>query len=109
MRNKGFYSSLWYDVIRPEALKADNYMCRSCKARHHSVGYRGAEGVWIECDSFMIEWCKLKGIKVRTMFLQVSNRDHNTYNNSPTNLQALCPRCHLRFDKDLRIAKRIMR
>lgn len=109
MRNREFYSALWYDVIRPEALKRANYKCAVCKVKHHSLGYRDNTGNWIECDEFMIRWCNENSIKIKKMFLQISHKDHDTLNNSPENLQAVCPRCHLKFDKDLRIAKRIMR
>lgn len=107
MRNKQFYSALWYDVIRPEALKKASYKCENCSAKHHSVGYRDNKGEWIECDKFMVEWCKSKGITVKKLFLQIAHLDHNPSNNSPENLKALCPRCHLLNDKAVRLLSRI--
>lgn len=98
---------MWYDVIRPKILLRDNYKCCTCKAKHHSIGYRDNKGTWIECDVFMIEWCKTNGIKVKRMYLQISHKNHNPSDNNETNLWTLCPRCHLSFDKSIRMAKRI--
>lgn len=107
MRNKEFYSAVWYDIIRPEALKRANYRCSNCQAEHRSVGYRDGTGKWIACDEFMLQWCKAQGIKTHTMYLQVCHNDQNTFNNSPENLQVRCPRCHLKFDKDFRAIARL--
>lgn len=100
------YDKLWNDVIRPEALKRAGYKCESCKCRHHSQGYRNEFGAWIECDEFQLQWCKVKGIKPKRMYLQVAHLDHDRSNNSPINLKVLCPRCHLNNDKDIRAIMR---
>lgn len=107
MRNKHRYSNDWYDIIRPEALKRASYKCQQCNAKHKSIGYRSHNGVWIECDMYMLQWCKVQGIKVHKLFLQISHTDHDTSNNKPENLRALCPRCHLSFDKTIRHIKRL--
>lgn len=102
MRNKQRYDEYWYDVIRPKALERANYRCQKCGAKHRSIGYRDAQGNWVECDQFMIEWCKQNGIKVKKMFLQVSHKEHDTSKNEPNDLQVLCPRDHLIYDKQTR-------
>ena len=101
MRNRKRYPDNWYDTIRPKALAKANYMCTKCKAKHHSIGYRNKLGVWVECDAHMINWCLVKGIKTRKMYLQVAHLDHNPSNNDLTNLQAMCPRCHFINDKQM--------
>lgn len=101
MRNRERYADNWSDVIRPAILARDNYKCTSCNAKHRTIGYRDSSGNWIECDEFMIEWCKGKGIKTKKLFLQVAHLDHNPNNNDPLNLSTKCPRCHFINDKAL--------
>lgn len=101
MRNKHLYDDNWSDVIRPQALKAANYRCQKCNAKHKSYGYRDALGNWVECDPLMIEWCKQNNIKVKRLFLQIAHIDHIRTNNIPSNLMALCPRCHFLNDKHI--------
>lgn len=107
MRNKDRYNELWYDVIRPAILKRDCYKCTRCHVKHRAIGYRANSGKFIECDKFMIEWCKTKGIKVFKIFLQVAHLDHDPSNNDYSNLRSFCARCHLSNDKILRHLKRI--
>lgn len=106
MRNKYRYHEEWLDKIRPLALQRANYMCQKCKAKHRSTGYRDSKGVWIACDKYMIEWCLTHNIKVKKLFLQVAHLDNNPSNNDITNLAVLCPRCHLMYDKDIRLIMR---
>lgn len=107
MRNKSRYSEHWYDVIRPDILKRDNYKCTKCGVKHRAVGYRNAKGIFIECDKFMLNWCLEQGIKTFKMYLQISHIDHNPANNNYSNLQSLCPKCHLSNDKLIRHLSRI--
>lgn len=107
MRNSHLYDSLWYDVIRPNALQRANYKCQDCNAKHHSIGYRDPIGNWVECDEFMLQWCKSKLIKTRKLFLQVAHLDNDPSNNNPINLKVLCPRCHFINDKHIRHVRRI--
>lgn len=106
MRNSERYSEDWKDVIRPRELLRAGYKCENCRAKHRSIGYRNSDGVWIECDKFMIEWCQVKGIKTKKLFLQVAHLDHNPRNNEPYNLKVLCPKCHLKNDENVRLIKR---
>lgn len=41
----------------------------------------------------------VEGTPVVRVVLTISHRDHDPTNNDPSNLAALCQRCHLRYDR----------
>lgn len=56
-----------------------------------------------ECKEY-----KEYGATAYRIFLQISHKNHNPSDNRPENLWSLCPRCHLRFDKDHRSLIRLL-
>lgn len=100
------YHPDWKDVIRPQALARANYKCQNCRIRQKSKGYRTARGLFVECDEFMEEWAVNQGYKIITIFLSIAHLDHDTTNNEPSNLKALCQQCHNRHDAKIRAINR---
>lgn len=106
--NYSEYSEDWRDIIRPAILKRDSYTCQHCGIRHKSEVYTGSKNNYIVVDDFSKRWAKEQGKKVYTVFLQVAHVDQNKMNNEGTNLIALCPRCHSKFDAQHKSLKRKM-
>lgn len=111
MKNKHRYSKYWHDIIRPMALKADNYKCTEigCNVVHKAVGYYNLSGQWVECDSFMSDWATKNNFKVQIISLQVIHLDHNPENNEPSNLKCKCPKHHFKYDLQDNLIKRVMK
>lgn len=102
------YHPDWKDIIRPAILKRDGYKCAHCGIKHKARVYKDTTGKYVECDDFMEQWAKSTKRKVFTLYLQVAHLDHNKQNNEPTNLKALCPIHHARFDSEHKKLARIM-
>lgn len=109
MKNRNNYPENWFDVVRPDVLKKDNYKCKDCGLKHKSIGYYDNKGNFIECDEFMVKWAKNSGLKVQKISLQIAHLDQNPSNNNYENLECKCPKCHLRFDEPFNKVKRLMR
>jgi hypothetical protein len=101
------YHPDWKDIIRPAILKRDGYKCSHCGIKHKARVYKDSTGKYVECDEFMEQWAKSTGRKVFTLFLQIAHLDHNKQNNEPSNLKALCPIHHARFDSEHKKLARI--
>lgn len=108
MRNRHQYPDEWFDVIRPEILKRDNYKCQKCGLKHKSTGYYTPQKTFLVCDEFQKEWALKHGFKVQKISLQIAHLDQNKENNEYSNLQTMCPKCHLSFDRPFNTAKRLM-
>jgi len=102
------YHPDWRDVIRPAILKRDGYKCAHCGIKHKARVYKDTTGKYVDCDDFMEQWAKSNGRKVFTLYLQIAHLDHNKQNNDPSNLKALCPVHHARFDTEHKKLARIM-
>lgn len=100
------YSKNWADTVRPSILKRDNYRCKRCNVGHRKIGYYNNVKLFVECDSFMVDWCKRNNIKVIRIILQVHHKNGNKKDDADSNLVSLCPRCHLKEEADLNIIKR---
>lgn len=106
MRNRNLYPKNWFDTIRPAILLRDNYRCVQCRVVHRSEGYYDKQQLFIECDVFMIAWAKANGFKTTTIYLQVAHINQDVTNCEYSNLQAMCNRCHLEFDRPYNNIKR---
>lgn len=109
MKNREHYPDNWEDTIRPAILKRDAYKCQICGANHRAIGYYSTLGTFLPCDEFMQDWAKRTGQKTFTMHLQVAHRNHDKKDCRPENLQAMCPRCHLNYDRSFNSLLRKMR
>jgi hypothetical protein len=101
------YHPDWKDIIRPAILKRDGYKCGHCGIKHKARVYKDSTGKYVECDEFMENWAKSTQRKVFTLYLQIAHLDHNKQNNEPSNLKALCPVHHARFDSEHKKLARI--
>ena len=87
--NKHLYPANWKALsfkIRKEA----GWRCENCQ-RAHRLHYRDASG------------------QLRQVILTVAHLDQNPQNNHPSNLKALCQRCHFAHDRPFNLAKRALR
>jgi hypothetical protein len=101
------YHPDWKDIIRPAILKRDGYKCGHCGIKHKARVYKDSTGKYVECDDFMEQWAKSTKRKVFTLYLQIAHLDHDKQNNEPSNLKALCPVHHARFDSEHKKLARI--
>ena len=84
--NKSRYPSNWKE-IRAQILERANNKCEFCGAENHSIVYREVK------DRLGLDDPK----KVKIV-LTIAHLDHVPENCDPSNLRALCQRCHLRYD-----------
>lgn len=95
------YPANWRQISQSIRERAGN-KCEWCGIPNHSSIHRLKLDpvTWILHD----EWEQLgeadKALygKVSKIFLTVSHYDHDTTHNDPSNLNALCNRCHLNHD-----------
>lgn len=101
MKIKGkIYPREWRDIIRPAILKRADYKCEICKAPNHTHIRRYSDNTFNIADEFDI-FLRQKGDKdVQYIILSISHKNHDISNNDYSNLQALCQRCHLNYDRE---------
>jgi 5-methylcytosine-specific restriction endonuclease McrA len=80
--NKGRYPANWKE-IRASILERAKHACEFCAIPNYSTAASGARVV-----------------------LTIAHLDHTPENNDPSNLRALCQRCHNRYDAPMRAAGR---
>ena len=96
--------------------------CEQCNARNLAYGYRDKTGDFWEMQDIedrlnegqdlfdpgeVLEHCWDKmgnPTKPVRIVLTISHTDHDTTNNNPRNLRALCQRCHIHHDRELHMA-----
>lgn len=99
------YPPNWKSHIRPAVLRRANHRCESCGVPNYALGYRDELGGFHIVEGVgrgqVIRGVKgfCEGFKVIKIVLTVSHKDHDPQNNDPANLQALCQRCHLHYDR----------
>jgi hypothetical protein len=103
------YPKNWKSEIRPSILMRANNCCEHCGVKNYDTGFRGNDGNFYN-DNFILQQLELYGIdmfdeyindkaKHFKIVLTVAHLDHNVNNNDPSNLKALCQKCHLNHDK----------
>ena len=116
--NKVRYPANW-PAIRESILKRAGNCCEQCKVPNRTRICRGAG---VDADTYMTDqatvYCantgELLGLYRRMsdycvgnmvdIVLTISHTDHVIENCDPSNLRALCQRCHLRHDAPLHAA-----
>ena len=78
--NKDRYPKNWKTEIRPAILKRANDCCEFCGRMNHS---------WYWSDNAK---------RMVRVVLTIAHLDHTPENCDPSNLRALCQRCHLQYD-----------
>jgi len=106
------YHPDWKSISRQIREQAGN-VCEFCGAPNGETVQRNAAGDWKlldDLDTMQSDagWAWLgtydPSDPVRVV-LTVAHLDHDTANNDPANLRALCQRCHLNWDRERNIAK----
>jgi hypothetical protein len=100
------YSPDWLDIIRPDILRRAGYKCEFCKVKHKAYGYRLIDGSFVELDKSDKMYVEKLGHKFIRIILTISHKNHDIKDNDYSNLQALCQKCHINYDKDFRALKR---
>ena len=75
----GSIRSPQWRAIRESILARENHQCKFCQLDHQQ---------WVE-------WTPGKRVQV---ILTIAHLDHDPTHNDPSNLAALCQRCHNRYD-----------
>ena len=85
-------------AVRAAILTRAGDACEECKVRNGATVYRFELGVFVyEADLFGTEMEAEDGHRVKIV-LTIHHLDHDPANNDPSNLRALCQRCHLMLD-----------
>ena len=93
--NRHRYPSNWKQ-IRAEILGRAGQRCEQCGVPNRAWRLPGF-GAWTFDPATADEWSD-EGRKATRIVLTIAHLDHTPENCDPTNLQALCQRCHLRYD-----------
>lgn len=99
--NKKLYPKNWKE-IRQKILERANNKCEFCGVENHCWGYRNQNGDFVISKGMQQEADELDGEKLFRIVLTVAHLDHNPQNNDPSNLRALCQKCHNNYDKEHR-------
>lgn len=112
------YPPNWKSEIRPRILARANNRCERCGAVNYSVGYMKDGKFWTfakppyshpgkiseykaarEMIDHLNNWCNMEE-KYIVIVLTIAHLDHDEENHevSDDRLQALCQRCHLKYD-----------
>lgn len=97
------YPTNWKTEIRPAILKRAKDCCEFCGVENYSIGYRDSHNIWYEIEQSFVgdmqaQDAKEMGYKIIKIVLTVAHLDHDVTNNDPSNLKALCQKCHLNYD-----------
>jgi len=95
--NRHRYPPDWR-AIRLAILDRAENRCEQCGVPNHAWR-NNATGQWTH-DAGLAEAWRLDGDRVARIVLTVAHLDHAPEHNDPTNLRALCQRCHLAHDRE---------
>lgn len=99
--NKKLYPKNWKE-IRQRILERAGNKCEFCGVENHAVGYRNKDGEFVKSVGMQQEADELDGEKLFKIVLTVAHLDHDPTNCDPSNLRALCQKCHNNYDKEHR-------
>jgi hypothetical protein len=99
--NKKLYPKNWKE-IRQRILERAGNKCEFCGVENHAVGYRNEDGEFVKSVGMQQEADELDGEKLFKIVLTVAHLDHDPTNCDPSNLRALCQKCHNNYDKEHR-------
>lgn len=94
--NKDRYPSNW-KAIRQSVLERAGNRCEWCRVDNYAIGWRDSQGRFFQWNNSQVE-ALFAGKKPIRIILTVAHLDHQPENNDPSNLAALCQRCHNRHD-----------
>lgn len=103
--HKERYPDNWKQIslaIRERARQ----QCEWCGVKNGAIGARDKHGVWHDEDNIHHMNSDTGYLlfgdfpDMRRIVLTVAHIDHDTMNNDPSNLAALCQKCHLGHDRE---------
>lgn len=108
--NRARYPKDWKAISQRIRARAGNRCEGSpdfpdCRVPNYSIGYRDERGVWIEKghgsqqDLADLQFSYGDLFSLTRIVLTVAHLDHTPENCDPSNLRAMCQRCHLNYDK----------
>lgn len=116
------YPANWHSEIRPAILKRAFNCCEECNIQNGTLVLRGVYNdtpciqfedgsIWREDDVMCYIGSDYVGEVHPTntfvkIVLTIAHLDHDTTNNDPSNLKALCQLHHNRYDREHRDASR---
>jgi len=106
MRNRERYHPDWNDVIRPDILKRDKFVCVKCGVMHKKSYVFQKDGSRFRISESEIKEWRGYGDKAYKVFLQIVHLDRDPGNNDYDNLKAYCPKCHLNYDREVNMILR---
>ena len=110
--HRWFYPIDWAQLSAVIRFRRAQGRCERCRRPHGGLVYHLGDGRW--WDEQASTWRNGKGralrrlappnrlgqpLKSTRVFLACAHVDHDTVNNRPRNLKALCQRCHMLHDK----------
>lgn len=95
--NKHRYPQNW-KAIRAQILERAGHRCEFCGIPNYAWRKRHSQA-WTE-DAGLAETWAMDGDRVTRIVLTIAHLDHAPEHNDPSNLAALCQRCHLAHDID---------
>lgn len=97
IKDRSLYPANW-DEISKQVREAAGNRCQECGVPNHVWGYRLSDGRFVEYPGYSGQI--IAAGKVFRIVLTVAHLDHNPANNDPSNLRALCQRCHILHDRE---------
>jgi 5-methylcytosine-specific restriction endonuclease McrA len=101
--NKKLYPKNWSEIRENILARAGN-CCEFCGVENGRLGWRGDDGQFHDVEKEICYYDQFGEKAMREaraafkIVLTIANLDHNPTNNDPSNLQALCQKCHNKYD-----------
>lgn len=108
--NKARYPKDWKHISAAIRDRAGNRCEGSpafpdCRAPNGAIGYRNDRSEWVTClasgtadDLASVQYRYGDLERITRIVLTVAHLDHTPENCDPSNLRAMCQRCHLHYD-----------
>lgn len=116
------YPPDWFTAVRPAALARAGNRCQRCGLPQYAVFRYDERGrwecvggnLWLDDLRYAGSFAEARDVRdsanedepggYRVCVLTIAHLNHDTADNRPENLRALCQRCHLRHDGRLHAA-----
>jgi len=107
------YPANWKTEIRPAILERANNCCEVCGVENHSFIFRDGDKYeycpdWLAVKKNKIGFYITKGDGRTNVILTIAHLDHDKHNHNVSldRLQAMCQRCHFKYDMPRHVANR---
>lgn len=106
------YPKNWQSEIRPFILKRADNKCEKYFVENYSYGWRDEQGNFhLGTDEEIESGVSKNNKKIIRIVLTISHLDHDEENHEVKmeRLEALCQRCHLKYDVEEKRRRRIIK